>query len=54
MTYIVRRQKSIAQKQFEKHQEKEKLTKEIEIVGLWVTRAQVDSGLKKSLKKPKS
>ena len=48
---LVRRQQSIAQKQFKKHQEKEKLTKEIEIVGLWVTRAQVDSGLDAIIKK---
>ena len=48
---MVRRQQSIAQKRYKKQQEKEKLTKAIGIVGLWVTRAQVDSGLDAIIKK---
>ena len=48
---LVRRQKSIAQKWYKKHQEKEKLTKAIGIVGLWITRVQVDSGLDAIIKK---
>ena len=39
------RKQDIAQKQIKKNQEKEKLTKEIGVVGLWTDRAQVNDGL---------
>ena len=48
---LARKQQDIAQKQFKKNQEKEKLTKEIGVVGLWTNRAQVDDGLDAITKK---
>ena len=48
---LARRQEEITRRQYKKTQEKEKLTKAIEIVGLWVTRAQVDSALDAIIKK---
>ena len=48
---LVQKQKAIAPKQARLVQEKEKLTKEIEPVGLWLTRADVTRGLKNLKKK---
>lgn len=48
---LVRRRQDITRKHLKKTQEKEKLTKAIGVVGLWVSRAQVDSGLDAITKK---
>ena len=48
---LAKRQEEIAHKQFKKTQERQKLTKAIEVVGLWMNRAQVDDGLNAITKK---
>ncbi len=48
---LVKKQEDIARKQLRAVQEKEKLTKEIETVGLWMSKAEVESGLEALLKK---
>ena len=48
---LASKQQNIAQKQIKKTQEKEKLTKEIGVVGLWTNRAQTDDGLDAFTKK---
>ena len=48
---LASKQQNIAQKQIKKTLEKEKLTTEIGVVGLWTNRAQVDDGLDAFTKK---
>ena len=48
---LKKKQEDIMRKQLRTVQEKEKLTKEIEVVGLWMSRAEVESGLETLSKK---
>ena len=44
---LIEKQEDIARKKYKKDQEKEKLAKAIEVIGIWTNRTQVDDGLNK-------